>query len=119
MALAPRPASELGDFGDMGSQDEEPSFDMFSDAEEPVTVRVAAALENGDPQSLHTARSLLPRLLTDHDQRGTTLFTMAEVEVKLNEPGIARGYIEAAAREFADRLALPSLEKAAALALKL
>src|SRR5258708_24770401 len=66
MSLAPPPPSELADFGDMGSQDEEPSFDMFSDAAEPGTVRVAAALEHGDPQALHTARRLLPPLLTDH-----------------------------------------------------
>ena len=39
--------------------------------------------------------------------------------VKLGEAGLARGYLEASAREFADRFDLPALEKAAALALQL
>jgi CRP-like cAMP-binding protein len=119
LSMAPPPPSELADFGDVGGGDEEPALDMLSDFEEPIEVRVAAALSKGDPESLNTARSLLPRLLGDHDKRGATLFTMAEVEVKLGEPGLARGYLEAAAREFADRFDLPALEKAAALALKL
>jgi CRP-like cAMP-binding protein len=58
-------------------------------------------------------------LLGDHDRRGATLFTMAEVEHQLGEAALARGYLEAAAREFADRFDLPALEKAAALALHL
>src|SRR4029079_1897157 len=78
-----------------------------------------AAMSRGDPSSLRQARELLPRLLTDHEKRGATLFTMSEVEVRLGEPTLARGYLEAAAREFADRFDLPSLEKAAALALGL
>jgi CRP-like cAMP-binding protein len=119
LSLAPPPPSELADFGDVSSEDDEPALDMLSDLEEPAEVRVASALAKGDPESLNTARSLLPRLLGDHDRRGATLFTMADVEVKLGEAGLARGYLEAAAREFADRFDLPSLEKAAALALKL
>ncbi len=119
MSLAPPPPSELADFGDVSSGDEEPALDMLSDFEEPAEVRVESALAKGDPESLHTARTLLPRLLGDHDRRGATLFTMADVEVKLGEAGLARGYLEAAAREFADRFDLPALEKAAALALKL
>jgi CRP-like cAMP-binding protein len=119
MSLAPPPPSELADFGDVAPQDEEPAFEMFADLEEPVEVRAAAAVAKGDPESLNMARSLLPRLLADHERRGATLLTMAEVEIKLGEPGLARGYLEASAREFADRFDLPALEKAAAMALKL
>ncbi len=119
LSLAPPPPSELADFGDVGGEDEEPALDMLSELEEPLEVRVASAIERGDPDSLNVARGLLPRLLADHDRRGATLFTMAEVEVKLGETGLARGYLEAASREFADRFDLPALEKAAALALKL
>jgi CRP-like cAMP-binding protein len=115
----PPPPPELADFGDIGGEDDDSAFEMFADAEEPPSIRISAALEKGDPASLQTARSLLPKLLADHDQRGATLFTMADVEVKLGEPNIARGYLEASAREFADRFDLPALEKAAALALKL
>jgi CRP-like cAMP-binding protein len=57
--------------------------------------------------------------LSDHDKQGATLFTMAEVEMKLGQPALARGYLEAAAREFGDRFDLPRLEQAAALALEL
>jgi hypothetical protein len=58
-------------------------------------------------------------MLSDHERRGATLFAMAEVEVKLGEPKLARGYLEAAAREFADRFDLPALEIAAVFALNL
>ena len=114
----PPPPDELADFGDASSDEDEPALDMLSE-EEPIEARVAVALAKGDPASLHEARGLLPRLLADHERRGTTLFTMAQVEVKLDERTLARGYLEAAAREFADRFDLASLEKAAALALDL
>ncbi len=117
-SMAPPAPDELADFGDLGGEDEEgAALGMLDEVEEPIDVRVAAALAKGDPASLETARSLLPRLLADHERRGATLFTMAEVEQKLGEPGLARGYLEAAAREFADRFDLPALEKAAAFAL--
>jgi CRP-like cAMP-binding protein len=113
----PPPADDMADFGDLGG-DDEPGFDMLID-EEPVETRVAAAIAKGDPASLAQARDLLPRLLSEHATRGATLYTMAEVEARLGEPGLARGYLEAAAREFADRFDLPALEKAAGFALGL
>jgi CRP-like cAMP-binding protein len=58
-------------------------------------------------------------MLADHERRGVTLLTMAAVEMKLEEPMLARGYLEASAREFADRFDLDSLEKAAVLAIQL
>ncbi|MDB4933255.1 MAG: hypothetical protein JWP87_227 [Labilithrix sp.] len=113
---------ELADFGagldDDG--DEEPGLEMLDELEEePVEKRVAAALGRGDTASLNEARELLPRMLADHDRRGATLLTMAAVEMKLGEAMLARGYLEASAREFADRFDLDSLEKAAVLALEL
>ncbi len=111
---------ELADFGgDLGANDEEPGLGMLAEMEEPIDVRVAAAIGRGDPASLREARELLPRLLTDHDHRGRTLLTMAAVELSLGEPQLARGYLEASAREFADRFDLDSLEKAATLALEI
>jgi len=118
------PASTPDELADFGAElavasDDEPALAMLEEVGEPIDVRVAAALERGDPASLHEARELLPRLLADHDRRGATLLTMAAVEFKLGEPALARGYLEAAAREFADRFDLDSLEKAATLALEL
>lgn len=120
ISLSAKPPDELSDFGDMGDGSDEPALDMLDEMmEEPVDKRAAAAIARGDDTSLREARDLLPRLLTDHDRRGATLFTMAEVETRLKEPALARGYLEAAAREFADRFDLPALEKAAALALSI
>ena len=114
---------ELADFGaDVGTpDDDEPDSElgMLDEIEAPVEVRVAAALARGDARSLDEARELLPRMLADHDRRGATLLTMAAVEMKLGEPVLAKGYLEASAREFADRFDLDSLEKAATLALEL
>jgi CRP-like cAMP-binding protein len=112
------PPDELADFGGAGD-DDDPALDMLTELDEPVEARVAAALAKGDPESLRTARDLLPRLLAEHERRGAVLFTMAEVEKALGERTLARGYLEAAAREFADRFDLPALEKVAALALDL
>ena len=118
-SLAPPPIDELADFGDMGADEDDTALDMLTEQEEPIEARVAAAVAKGDAESLTLARSLLPRMLTDHERRGATLFMMAEVEVKLGEPRLARGYLEAAAREFADRFDLPALEIAAVFALNL
>jgi CRP-like cAMP-binding protein len=118
-SLAPPPIDELADFGDMGGDEDDTSLDMLTEQGEPIEARVAAAVARGDAESLTLARSLLPRMLTDHERRGATLFMMAEVEVKLGEPRLARGYLEAAAREFADRFDLPALEIAAVFALNL
>jgi len=116
-SLAPPPPDELSDFGD--APEEADGLDNLEMMEDPVEVRVEIALKNGDPASLREARDLLPRLLIDPEKRGATLLTMAEVEIKLREPMLAKGYLEAAAREFADRFDMPALEKAAALGLEL
>jgi CRP-like cAMP-binding protein len=118
LSAAPPPGDELADFGGLGGDETDSAFDMLTD-EEPVEARVAAAIAQGDGASLALARGLLPRMLADHDHRGATLFTMAEVEAKLGETKLAREYLEAAAREFADRFDLPALEVAAVLAMNL
>jgi CRP-like cAMP-binding protein len=119
-SIAP-PPDELSDFGgelaDGGA--DEPALEMLSEMEEPIETRAVAAIAKGDPASLQQARELLPRLLSDHDRQGQTLFMMAEVEMKLGEKALAQGYLEAAARELADRFDMPALEKTAALALDL
>jgi CRP-like cAMP-binding protein len=115
VSLAPPP----DDFGDFGDASEDDGLGMLEEMEAPIESRIEQAIARGDPASLREARDLLPRLLTDHEKRGQTLFTMAEVESKLAEKQLARGYLEAAAREFADRFDLDALEKAAALALDL
>jgi CRP-like cAMP-binding protein len=118
-ALQAPPPDDLSDFGDPASADDDLGLEMLTETEEPIETRIAVALAKGDRDSLRVARDLLPRLLVDHERRGATLFRMAEVEVKLGEPALASGYLEAAAREFADRFDLLALEKAAALALEL
>jgi CRP-like cAMP-binding protein len=115
----PSASSELADFGDIGGQDDDPALSMLEEVEEPVEVRVAAAVSRRDRDSLLEARALLPRLLSDHERRGATLVTMAEVERDLAQPVLAQSYLEAAAREFADRFDLASLERSAALALEI
>ncbi len=113
----PKEPIDPGGFGDIA--DEETEADPFSELEDPVEDRVAAALAKGDAESLHLARGLLPRLLTDPERRGPTLFQMAQVEAKLGATDLAREYLEAAARELGDRFDLAGLEKIAGVALQL
>jgi CRP-like cAMP-binding protein len=117
-ALPPDPEA-LSSFADIAAPQEDQGLDMLSELEEPVEERVADAIAKGDPESLAIARTLLPRLLADSERRGSTLFTMAGVELKLGELSLARNYLEAAAREFADRFDLPALERAAGVALSM
>ena len=118
-ASLPPAQDALDDFGGDLNDETPAGLEMLVEIEDtmPIPARVEAALGRGDIQALREARDLLPRLLGDHERRGATLLTMAEVELKLGERGLARGYIEAAAREFADRFDLNALERAAALAL--
>lgn len=121
----PQIPDELANFGaeiaaEFGTgADSETGLELFDEMAEPIETRIEAAIRRGDRASLEEARELLPRMLGDHDKRGVTLLTMAEVEVKLGETKIALGYLEAAAREFADHFDLDRLEKAAALELGL
>jgi CRP-like cAMP-binding protein len=114
------------DFDDMGAlPDELADFAAAEDplaaldATDPIEVRIDVAMARGDAASLTEARELLPRLLADHEKRGETLLKMAEVEIGLGEEALARGYLEAAAREFADRFTMPLLEVTADLTLSI
>ncbi len=119
VSMLPPPATdEMGGLEDFATPEED-GLDKLEMFEDPAEVRIDRALERGDPASLREARDLLPRLLTDHEKRGATLLTMADVERKLGETGLAKGYLEAAAREFGDRFDMASLEKAAAMALEI
>jgi CRP-like cAMP-binding protein len=115
----PPPVDELADLGEADGDDAGAALALLTEDEEPIHRRVSAAVARGDAESLRLARGLLPRMLVDHEGRGSTLFTMAEVEARLGQPRLARGYLEAAAREFADRFDLVALETAGGLALEL
>lgn len=111
---------ELADFAMSGENESLiPGLDALEEMDTPLDARIAGLIAKGDEASLRVAQDLLPRLLSDHDRQGATLYTMAEVEVKLGAPALARGYLEAAAREFADRFDLNALEKSAAMALEI
>lgn len=121
-AAAPQMSEELLEFGrDFEAADDgEGGLGLLDEVEEaPLEERIDAALKRADRASLLEARELLPRMLGDHERRGKTLLTMAELELSLGEGALAQGYVEAAAREFADRFDLDALERAAAVALAL
>lgn len=82
-----------------------------------VLAKIRGYLQRGDEEGLLRARSLYPRLLTDPEARGTTLLGMADLERRLGNVQTSLGYLEAAAREFADRFDVEALEDAAAMAL--
>jgi CRP-like cAMP-binding protein len=121
-AAAPAMSQELLEFGrDFEPQDDDDAaLGLLDELQEaPLDQRIENAIRRGDRNSLFEARELLPRLLADHERRGKTLLTMAELELTLDENALAQGYVEAAAREFADRFDLDALERAAAVALRL
>jgi CRP-like cAMP-binding protein len=80
-----------------------------------TTISIRESLDGGD---LKRAQSLFPRLLTDPDQRGRTLLGMADVERRLGNEKLAIEYVEASAREFADRFDIEGLEDAAQMTLE-
>jgi CRP-like cAMP-binding protein len=80
---------------------------------------VQEKLAKGDAESLRGARDMMPRLLADAERRGITLVWMAEIERRLLDRRQALEYLEAAAREFADRFDMAALEKCAAMAMTL
>jgi hypothetical protein len=88
--------------------DDEPASALLG--HDSTTLAIRESLDGGD---LERAQSLLPRLLTDPDQRGRTLVGMADVERRLGNEKLALEYLEAAAREFADRFDIRGLEDAA------
>jgi CRP-like cAMP-binding protein len=86
---------------------------------EASSLRLRDLFRRTDPESLREARKLLPHLLGNTAHRGRVLVMMAEVERRLGEIRLALGYVDAAAHELADRVDMPALEKAAAMAFSL
>jgi CRP-like cAMP-binding protein len=69
-------------------------------------------------EDLEAARELLPKLLSDGESRRYTLVEMGDVELRLGHKELALQYLEAAAREFADRSEIRALELVASIALR-
>ncbi|MGC4123030.1 MAG: cyclic nucleotide-binding domain-containing protein [Myxococcales bacterium] len=115
-ALPPASAISEDSFLDDGPADPLDELDQFLGAlvEPDLRERVDRLLASGERSSLLEARELLPRLLTHRQGRGGVLEQMAQLEVKLGEVSLAVGYLEAAAREFADAADLESLARVAA-----
>ncbi len=110
-------ALDLGAFEPPSSIEDAPPSSLGELPPMAVLAKIRGHLQRGDEEGLLRARSLYPRLLTDPEARGTTLLGMADLERKLGNAQTALGYLEAAAREFADRFDVEALEDAAAMAL--
>jgi CRP-like cAMP-binding protein len=125
------PDSQLDDFedefGDFSLDSEEPEmaglaideeemdgfFSDFGNAD--LRQRIDALTGSGSREDLLEARQLMPRLLCDPDTRGQVLFQMGEMEMQIEETRLGLDYLEAAAREFADRADVNNLAKVAVL----
>jgi CRP-like cAMP-binding protein len=101
--------------------DESVDLQLDADAHEApadpkaLRARINQALARGG-EALNEARELLPRLLAEPERRGSVLLMMAYVEQRMNNERTAMGYVEAAARELADRFDIDGLESAATFA---
>ena len=83
-----------------------------------VRERVKRLKATGDMEDLRLARELLPQLLGDDEGRRFTLVEMGEIELRLGQSDLALQYLEAGAREFADRSEIRALELVAGIALR-
>ncbi len=121
-SLAPPPPDPMGDFADLGGGEDDVG-DMLDEIApsslDDLEARVDKALAAGNLEALRMAREQLPRLLRDHETQGDTLFRMARVEKALGQEHLALGYLEAAARELADRFDMTALERVGATALEM
>lgn len=113
------PDSELGGLlGDLAEEEEAPPSTAALD-DKALYARAQQLVGKGDNESLEKARLIMPRLLAAPDRRGAVLVWMAVVERKLGNPTLAVQHLEAAAREFADRFDLVTLEKLASLSVEI
>jgi len=80
--------------------------------------RIKALKDTGERSDLEACRDLLPQLLLEGETRRFTLVEMGEVELRLGNADLALQYLEAAAREFADRSEVRALELVASIALR-
>ncbi len=102
---------------DLDDSEEEAPHSTVEGTPQEIYARAQSLLQAGDIASLQKARTIMPRLLSEPEKRGAVLIWMAVIERKLEQVPLAIGYLEAAAREFADRFDLSALEKAGAIAL--
>ncbi len=116
---APDPMGDFADFG--GGEDDvgEMLDDIAPSSLDGLDARVDRALETDDIPALQKAREQLPRLLRDHEKQGETLYRMGLIERKLGQQALALGYLEASAREFADRFDMTALERLGAMTLEI
>ncbi len=86
------------------------SLELPEDDPEALWQDVESLLEQEGEESLLAARELLPRMLVFADHRAIALSELAWVEMQLDHKDLALDYLEAAAREFADKADLASLK---------
>jgi CRP-like cAMP-binding protein len=72
--------------------------------------RIRRLVTSGWRGDLLEARELLPMLLPNPEGRGEILHRMAELELLLGDVDVGLTYLEASAREFADRASIDALE---------
>lgn len=96
-------------FGDL-TDEEAPGSELSLDE---VRAQTRVLLKRGDLESLKRARDVLPRLLADPDERAETLLLLGRIELRLGQRNVALSYLEAAARELADRFDMEQLEACA------
>lgn len=80
--------------------------------------RIKQLKATGRREDLVAVRDLLPQLLPDSETRRFTLVEMGEIELRLGNSDLALQYLEAAAREFADRSEVRALELVTSIALR-
>ncbi len=100
------------------SDDVEGLLEGLDGGGEDLRERIKRLKASGDRSDLAQARDLLPQLLCDGEGRRFTLVEMGEIELRLGQPELALQYLEAAAREFADRSEVRALELVASIALR-
>ena len=121
----PKAIDEFSDFSfdddDAADSGDDLRLSAFLNDGDPASIQaeVNALVATGDPQRLEEARDLLPRLLSEPDGRGHVLKQLGELEALGGERVLALNYLEAAAREFADKAELDALSHVAEVALQL
>lgn len=93
---------------------------VFANLEATTDVRdrIKELKARGRREDYQAVRDLLPQLLPESESRRFTLVELGEVELRLGNPELSLQYLEAAAREFADRSEVRALELVASIALR-
>ncbi len=122
------PTDPMDLFGDMDLAGPGPSItlglddnnDLLEgfDGELDIRTHIKQLKSTGRREDLEKVRELMPQLLPDEQRRRYTLVEMGEVELRLGQAELALQYLDAAAREFADRSEVRALELVASIALR-